>query len=150
MTRKRTLNARTIRLNISDDRRRFGSTKLAAAVIRVALTMVVLSALLLIVARPAQAQSETVLHSFTGGSDGSVPPLSSLISDSPGNFYGTTLLGGLGCPGNQYGCGVVFEISPNGSGGWKQTVLQSFSGPPDAANPWLADASRRFTASPSS
>ena len=85
MTHKRTLNARTIRLNISDDGPRFGSTKLAAAAIRVALTMVVLSALLLIVARPAQAQSETVLYNFTGGSDGS-HPASSLISDSAGNF----------------------------------------------------------------
>ena len=137
MTRQCTLNARTIRLNISDDGPRSGSTKLAAAVIRVALTMVVLSALLLIVARPALAQSVTVLHSFTGGSDGSLPA-ASLISDSAGNFYGTTLLGGLGCPGNQYGCGVVFEISPNGSGGWTQTVLKSFSGPPDPANPWIA------------
>jgi hypothetical protein len=65
MTRKRTLNARTIRLNISDNGPRFGPTKLTAAVIRGALTMVMLSAPLLIAAR-AQAQSETVLYNFTG------------------------------------------------------------------------------------
>jgi uncharacterized repeat protein (TIGR03803 family) len=116
---------------------RFDSMKLAAAAIRGALTLAVLSALLLIAARPAQAQTETVLYNFTSGSDGSHPE-SSLISDGAGNFYGTTLLGGLGCPGNQFGCGTVFEISPNGSGGWNQTVLHSFSGPPDAANPFLA------------
>jgi hypothetical protein len=93
VTRKRTLNARTIRLNISDDWARFGSTKLAAAVIRGALTMVVLSALLLIAARAAQAQRETVLYNFTGGSDG-FHPQSSLIADGAGNLYGTTALGG--------------------------------------------------------
>ncbi len=125
-------------LYIFDSESRFGLTKLAAAAIRGALIVAVLSALLLIAARPAQAQTETVLYNFTGGNDG-LHPESSLISDGAGNFYGTTLLGGQGCPGwNQYGCGVVFEISPNGSGGWKQTVLHSFSGPPDAANPFRA------------
>jgi uncharacterized repeat protein (TIGR03803 family) len=116
---------------------RIASTKLAAAAIRTALILAVLFALLLLAARPAHAQTATVLYNFTGGSDG-LHPEASLISDGAGNFYGTTLLGGQGCPGNQYGCGVVFEISPNGSGGWSQTVLHSFSGPPDAANPFLA------------
>ena len=124
-------------LNISAVGPRFGSTKLAAAAIRNALTLALLSALLLIAARPAQAQTETVLYNFTGGADGSHPD-TSLISDGAGNFYGATELGGLGCPGNQYGCGVVFELSPNGSGGWNETVLHSFSGPPDAANPIFA------------
>jgi hypothetical protein len=77
---------------------RFDSTKLAAAAIRCALTLAVLSALLLIAARPAQAQMETVLYNFTSGSDG-FHPESSLISDGAGNFYGTTLLGGAGVPG---------------------------------------------------
>ena len=101
------------------------------------LIVAVLSALTLIAARPAQAQTETVLYNFNGGSDG-YEPQSGLVSDGAGNFYGTTLLGGLGCPGNQYGCGVVFEISPNGSGGWNESMLHSFSGPPDGANPFLA------------
>src|SRR5271157_6033450 len=105
-------------LYIFDSESRFGLTNLAAAAIRGALILSVLSALLLIAARPAQAQTETVLYNFTGGNDG-FHPEASLISDGAGNFYGTTLLGGQGCPGNQYGCGVVFEISPNGSGGWK-------------------------------
>jgi uncharacterized repeat protein (TIGR03803 family) len=101
------------------------------------LLLVAVLGLLSTVTLPAQAQSETVLYNFTGGSDG-FHPEASLISDDAGNFYGTTLLGGVGCPGNSLGCGVVFEISPNGSGGWKQTVLHSFSGPPDAANPFLS------------
>ena len=45
-------------------------------------------------ARPAQAQTETVLYNFTGGSDGAHPQ-SRLTADGKGNFYGTTYQGGL-------------------------------------------------------
>jgi hypothetical protein len=45
--------------------------------------------------RPAQAQTETVLYNFTGGSDGGTP-MSRLTSDGAGNYYGTTGFGGLG------------------------------------------------------
>jgi len=51
---------------------------------------------------------ETVLHRFTGGSDGSFP-LSQLVLDSAGNLYGTTNLGGVSTNG---GYGVIFEITP--------------------------------------
>ncbi len=130
-----TNNRPDITLSISDVEAGFGSMKLAAAAIS-ALTLITLS-LLLAAARPAQAQTETVLYNFTGGRDGR-SPAASLISDGAGNFYGNTGFGGLGCPGNELGCGTAFEISPNGSGGWKEKVLHSFSGPPDAANPFLS------------
>ncbi|HEY4846907.1 MAG TPA: choice-of-anchor tandem repeat GloVer-containing protein, partial [Methylocella sp.] len=75
--------------------------------------------------------TETVLHSFTGGSDGS-GPTAGLIADSAGNLYGTTTNGGGGggpeCVGS--GCGVVFKLSPGGT----ETVLHSFSFS-DGANP---------------
>src|SRR5258708_789676 len=77
--------------------------------------------------RLAQAQTETVLYNFKGGSDGFTPE-SRLTSDGAGNLYGTTCFGGLGS-------GTVFELSPNGSGGWKETVLYSFTGGADDANP---------------
>jgi uncharacterized repeat protein (TIGR03803 family) len=48
----------------------------------------------------------TVLHRFTGGSDGD-NPLGALVFDSAGNLYGTTELGGSATNG---GYGVVFEI----------------------------------------
>lgn len=224
-------NRRTKRhLNISDAGLRFGSTKLAAAAIRGALTLFVLPALLLMAARPAQAQTgpygvvspttlnfrgavdqtsppqsvslkntgdselivsnisispdfaistnycangvkpgthcnvyvtftppgpgtetgtltfddnasnspqtvaltgtigEIVLYNFAGGSDG-VYPESSLTFDSAGNLYGTTNLGGPS------GYGTVYELSPNGSGGWNKTVLYSFTGTADGAYP---------------
>jgi uncharacterized repeat protein (TIGR03803 family) len=49
----------------------------------------------------------TVLHRFTGGSDGD-NPLGALVFDSAGNLYGTTELGGSPTNG---GYGVVFEIT---------------------------------------
>jgi uncharacterized repeat protein (TIGR03803 family) len=103
------------------------TNKLAAAVIRAGLALAVVLALLLIAARPAQAQ-ETVLYTFTGGIDGA-NPTSRLTFDSAGNLYGTTYGGGL------WGYGTVFELSPNGSGGWNETVLYSFTGGADGANP---------------
>ncbi|MGB7149382.1 MAG: choice-of-anchor tandem repeat GloVer-containing protein [Terriglobales bacterium] len=114
-------------LNISDAAPRSGSMKPAAAVICGALILAVLSALLLIAARPAQAQ-ETALYNFTGGSDGG-DPQSSLTFDTAGNLYGTTYSGGL------WGYGTVFELSPNGNGGWNETVLYNFTGEADGANP---------------
>ncbi|MGB0049180.1 MAG: choice-of-anchor tandem repeat GloVer-containing protein, partial [Terriglobales bacterium] len=97
----------------------------------------ILSVLLLIAALPAQAQTETVLYSFCSQpncSDGAYPT-SSLTPDDKGNFYGTTWEGGLGCAGAIYGCGTVFELSPNGSGGWNETVLYSFTGGEDEVSP---------------
>ncbi len=140
MTSRRN-RALTSLLSLSIVRPRFSRMKLAATTIRGTLTLAGLAALLLLVAvRPVRAQTETVLYNFTGGSDG-FHPEASLISDGAGNFYGTTLLGGT-CPGwNEYGCGVVFEISPNGRGGWNQSVLHTFAAPPDAANPFLAPSS---------
>lgn len=71
----------------------------------------------------AQAQTFTMLHTFTG-SDGANPQ-STLIQDAAGNFYATTFYDG------KSGYGTVFKMAPN----HKVTVLYSFAGPPDAANP---------------
>jgi uncharacterized repeat protein (TIGR03803 family) len=86
--------------------------------------------LLPIAARPAHAQTETVLYSFTGGSDGRYPE-GRLTSDGSGNFYGATTGGGLGS-------GTVFELSPNGGGGWSETVLHSFTGGLDGGTPYYS------------
>jgi len=72
--------------------------------------------------------TETVLYSFTLGTDGGIP-WAGLIFDSAGNLYGATAAGGdLSC-GNGGGCGVLFKLSPpSGSGAWTETVLYSFVG----------------------
>lgn len=49
--------------------------------------------------------TETVLHDFGHGVDGSEPYSGSLIFDANGNLYGTTVLGGTGVGG------TVFEIT---------------------------------------
>jgi uncharacterized repeat protein (TIGR03803 family) len=71
--------------------------------------------------------TESVIHRFTGGSDGEYPiDADNLIFDQVGNLYGTTELGGMGlgvCDGN--GCGTVFKLSPSGSG-WMESVLYKF------------------------
>ena len=66
---------------------------------------------------------ETVLYTFCAQNnctDGSSPD-AGLIFDRKGNLYGTTYGGGnsSGCSG---GCGVVFELTPEG----KESVLYSF------------------------
>jgi uncharacterized repeat protein (TIGR03803 family) len=65
-----------------------------------------------VVFRLDTAGDETVLHSFSGGSDGTFPL--GVIMDAKGNLYGATGQGGdLNCPGsNGHGCGVIFEITP--------------------------------------
>jgi len=114
-------------LNISDVGQKFRS-KVAAATIRGAMTVAVLSALLLMAARPAQAQTESVLYNFTDSPDGANPE--SRLTFHGGNLYGTTYSGGLGS-------GTVFELSPNGSGGWTEAVLYNFC----SALPSCADGS---------
>jgi len=55
---------------------------------------------------------ETVLHNFTGGSDGCLP-VAGLIADSAGNLYGVTAQGGSGFCDQGYG--VVFKLDTAGN-----------------------------------
>jgi uncharacterized repeat protein (TIGR03803 family) len=69
--------------------------------------------------------TETVLHTFAGGSSDGATPEAGLIQGSDGNFYGNTLQGGAS------GLGTVFELTPNGT----ETILHAFAGGSDGANP---------------
>jgi len=75
--------------------------------------------------------TETVLHAFSGGSDGRAP-VAGLVFDAAGNLYGTTESDGT------YSRGTVFELSPASGGGWKEKVIYSFSGGVDGATPTSA------------
>ncbi|MGO9518619.1 MAG: choice-of-anchor tandem repeat GloVer-containing protein [Candidatus Korobacteraceae bacterium] len=71
--------------------------------------------------------TESILYSFTGGSDGAYPD-AGLIFDNLGNLYGTATAGGA------YGNGVVFQLKPSGSG-WTDNVLYSFQNGNDGRTP---------------
>ncbi len=67
--------------------------------------------------------TETVVYTFTGGSDGGIP-VGGLLIDTQDNLYGTTLSGGSFS-------GVVFKIDSAGN----ETVLYTFSGGADGNFP---------------
>ena len=70
-----------------------------------------------VVFRVTPQGTESVLHTFLGGSDGAHPK-GSLIADSDGNLYGTT------SSGEHLSGGTVFRITPAGA----MTELHTFSG----------------------
>lgn len=79
----------------------------------------------------AQAQTYTVLYTFTGGADGGWP-YSGVILDKAGNLYGTTeVRGDVSACGLFHGCGVVYKLDPSG----KETVLHTFEGGSDGRQP---------------
>ena len=103
---------------------------------RMAASYAVLSVLVVLIgaAVRAPAQTETVLHSFSGGKGGSAPS-GGLVFDTAGNLYGTTLGGGNLQNCSHRGCGTVFELSPRPTGSWTYSAIYSFSGVPDGAYP---------------
>ena len=86
-----------------------------------ALSLAIALASAVVASRSAQAQTFTLLYSFTGGADGRTPG-GGVILDAAGNLYGTTTQGGnLAC---SQGCGTVFKVDGAGN----ETVLYSFAG----------------------
>jgi uncharacterized repeat protein (TIGR03803 family) len=61
------------------------------------------------------------IHAFTGGKDGGVGSLGSLLIDANGNLFGVTEIGGANSGG------TVFEMSQSGKK-WKFKVLYTFKG----------------------
>jgi hypothetical protein len=81
--------------------------------------------------------SDTVLHVFNGGSDGTIPA-GGVVFDQAGNLYGTTYEGGAsGCvPLGE--CGILYQLVPTESGAWAENILHVFLGTPannDGATP---------------
>ena len=78
----------------------------------------------LIATTATQAQTFTVLHSFTGGRDGG-NPLAGFVMDAAGqNAYGTTSSGG------SHEAGIVFRLNTHG-----ETILHNFTGGADGGVP---------------
>ena len=78
---------------------------------------------LIICCLSASAQTFSVIHTFTGGSDGA-QPYASVTLGGPGTLYGTAYAGGLsGCSG---GCGVAFKMTQY-NGAWVFAPLHAFT-----------------------
>jgi hypothetical protein len=63
--------------------------------------------------RSQNGWTKDILYSFAGGSDGE-GPRAGLIFDKAGNLFGTT-------------GGTVFKLTPNGHGGWTESVIYAFA-----------------------
>ena len=73
--------------------------------------------------------TESVLHQFTGKSDGA-DPYTTPIFDAAGNLYATVAGGGA------YGCGTAFKMTPGSNNHWTFHVIHQFKGQP-ACSPWV-------------
>jgi hypothetical protein len=82
--------------------------------------------------------TEYQLYSFAGAADGG-GPLAGVVSEG-GSLFGTAASGGeFGC--NEFGCGVVFQLTPGPTHGtaWTESVLHTFGETPDdGAGPFAA------------
>jgi uncharacterized repeat protein (TIGR03803 family) len=64
--------------------------------------------------------NETTIFNFNGQNATGDAPYATLIFDSTGNLYGTTVFGGT------YDSGMVFELTPQSGGEWTETIVHSF------------------------
>jgi uncharacterized repeat protein (TIGR03803 family) len=72
---------------------------------------------------------ERVLHSFRNNGVDGYEPYGGLTIDPVGNLFGAARLGG------PYDDGMIYELSPGGSGGWTEKVVHTFNYV-DGAIPW--------------
>jgi uncharacterized repeat protein (TIGR03803 family) len=71
--------------------------------------------------------TETVLHSFAGGTTDGAGPIAG-VTYFRGAYYGTTTTGGAGTACSN-GCGTVFRLLPPilAQGSWRESVVHSFA-----------------------
>ena len=106
-----------------EHRERISSVNLRAA----AVAMAIVAALTVAGAHMAQAQTFSVIHTFTGGMDGAAPA-AGLTLDAAGNLYGTASAGG------NAGAGAVYKLTHRGTG-WTFSPLYNFGGGDDGVAP---------------
>lgn len=82
--------------------------------------LLTLAVITLTMATASAQYTATTLYNFGSSTNDAEIPTTGLIFDSAGNLYGSTNLGGTGA-------GTVYELSPDGSGGWTETILFTFT-----------------------
>ncbi len=75
------------------------------------------------------------IYPEAGSTGDGASPHATLIADSNGNLYGTTVSGGIGGTNCRGGCGTVYMLTA-AAGKWQETVLYRFSGGADGAVPY--------------
>lgn len=101
-------------------RRRF-ATRIRVKMLALAVALVLP---VLVTTTVAQAQTYSVLYSFTDGADGAFP-IAGLTADTAGNLYGAASGGGI------YGEGVIFELES----GTNESAIYTFTGGLDGGYP---------------
>jgi uncharacterized repeat protein (TIGR03803 family) len=71
--------------------------------------------------------TQTIIHAFTGGNDGSGPG-ARLTVDPSGNVYGMAPTGGA------YGLGTIYKIHQEPNGAWTFKVIHAFTGGADGGS----------------
>jgi uncharacterized repeat protein (TIGR03803 family) len=84
-------------------------------------------------ARPVSGADWPLTPLFSFGPPYGFGAGSNLAFDGNGNLYGTTASGGARCTFGT--CGTVFELSPDGSGGWQGRTIYEFQGGNDGSGP---------------
>ena len=72
----------------------------------------------------------TVIHAFAGGNDGIGGSAGRPLLDRAGNLYSVSTAGGA------KGKGIAFQLRRTDAGTWKEKVLYTFKGQPDAGFPY--------------
>jgi len=120
-----------------------GASSKTARLPFVAVLFLILLACVLLAPSAAQAQTLTVLYTFTGEhSQDGAHPMSGVVMDRAGNLYGATFEGGAnGDPGqacstinDNGGCGTIFKLTKHGSSR-TYSQLYKFQAAPDGNFP---------------
>jgi hypothetical protein len=78
--------------------------------------------------------TERVIYSFSFSGSAGRNPAAALTFDTLGILYGTTPMGAAGgCA--DFGCGGVFELTPQADGSWTEKTIHQFGGAPDGGQP---------------
>lgn len=91
------------------------------------MVLAVLTILVVGIGIPAQAQTETLLHQFTGSPDGANPSAGPVLKGT--SLYGTTYEGGGVSGSGNTGYGIVYAVSTTTG---KETILHTFTVNPQA------------------